>query len=180
MASFSHGGRGACSRDRLCPLLPSREGGLFPRSPLLPSPLAGGGLFPRSPLLPSPLAGEGPVPVIVFAPFSPCGRRVGDEGALADGTAGAVQGARAWPSTGFRLPFGLGRVTLERPKVTKGLFPHQSDRFAVALGSVTRSDGAPQMGHPCPAAAAPSSLMALLTLCLPLGGLEGDQYRARV
>ena len=24
--------------------------------------------------------GEGPTPVIVFAPFSPCGRRVGDEG----------------------------------------------------------------------------------------------------
>ena len=46
-----------------------------------------------------------------LAPFSPCGRRVGDEGALADGTAGAVQDARAGPSTGFRPPFGLGRVT---------------------------------------------------------------------
>ena len=100
--------------------------------------------------------------------------------ALDLGTAGAVQDARAGPSTGFRPPFGLGRVTLERPKVTKGLLPRQSDRFAAALGSVTRSDGAPQMGHPCPAAAAPSSLMALLTLCLPLGGLEGDQYRARL
>ena len=31
--------------------------------------------------------------------------------ALALGTAGAVQDARAWPSTGFRPPFGLGRVT---------------------------------------------------------------------
>ena len=31
--------------------------------------------------------------------------------ALYLGTAGAVQDARAWPSTGFRPPFGLGRVT---------------------------------------------------------------------
>ncbi|MNQ53806.1 hypothetical protein D3C85_678540 [compost metagenome] len=60
-------------------------------------------------------------------------------------------------------------------KVTKRkATPRQSDRFAVALGSVARSGGPPQMGHPCPAAAAPSSLMALLTLFPPLGGLEGE------
>ncbi|KUE79701.1 hypothetical protein ATO46_18480 [Aeromonas schubertii] len=47
-------------------------------------------------------------------------------------------------------------------EVTKKALPRQSDRYAVALGSVARSDGPPQMGHPCPAAAAPSSLMALL------------------
>ena len=48
---------------------------------------------------------------LMHSAFSPCGRRVGDEGALADGTAGAVKDARAWPSTGFRPTFGLGRVT---------------------------------------------------------------------
>ncbi|KUE79612.1 hypothetical protein ATO46_06215 [Aeromonas schubertii] len=58
-------------------------------------------------------------------------------------------------------------------EVTKKAFPRQSDRYAVALGSGTRSGGPPQMGHPCPAAAAPSSLMALLTLRPPLGGLQG-------
>ena len=33
---------------------------------------------------------------------------------------------------------------------------------------------------PVPTAATPSSLMASLTLPLTLGGLEGDQYRARL
>ncbi len=127
--------------------------------------------------------------------------------------AGAVQDARAWPSTGFRPPFGLGRVTLERPKVTKGLLPHQSAGFASPLRSEPTSDGPPQtvlwptpsiasakarFEHPCsraksgsscarpdpiwplPAAATPSSLMASLTLPLPLGGLKGDQYRAHL
>ena len=60
-------------------------------------------------------------------------------------TAGAAQDARAWPSAGFRPPFGLGRVTLERPKVTKGLFPRQSAGFASVLGSEPTSDGPPQM-----------------------------------
>lgn len=59
-------------------------------------------------------------------------------------TAGAVQDARAWPSTGFRPPFGLGRVTLERPKVTKGLLPRQSAGFASPLRSEPTSDGPPQ------------------------------------
>ena len=123
----------------------------------------------------------------------------------------AVQDARPLASKGFRPPFGLGRVTLERPalfkKCTKGLLPRQSDRCAVALGSGARSDGPPQTAlwpspsmasakarfehpvlapnrvelrspfpdlAPVPAAAAPSSLMALLTLLLPLGGLEGE------
>ena len=36
----------------------------------------------------------------------------------------AVQDARPLASKGFRPPFGPGRVTLERPKVTKGLLPH--------------------------------------------------------
>lgn len=57
--------------------------------------------------------------------------------ALYLGTAGAVQDARAGPSTGFRPPFGLGRVTLERPKVTKGLLPRQAVRCADTLGSAT-------------------------------------------
>lgn len=61
----------------------------------------------------------------------------------------AVQDARPLASTGFRPPFGLGRVTLERPKVTKGLLPRQSDRYAVSLGSGARSDGPPQTAHPC-------------------------------
>ena len=60
-------------------------------------------------------------------------------------TAGAVQDARAWPSTGFRPPFGLGLVTLERPKVTKGLLPRQSAGFASALGPEPTSDGPPQV-----------------------------------
>lgn len=86
----------------------------------------------------------------------------------------AVQDVRPLDSKGFRPPFGPGRVTLERPKVTKGLLPRQSDRYAVSLGSGTRSDGLPQTAIPVPAASAPSSLMALLTLLLPLGGLEGE------
>ena len=98
---------------------------------------------------PSPMAGDGLVPMIVFAPCSPCGRRVGDEGVFTAGTAGAVQDARAWPSTGFRPPFGLGRVTLERPKVTKGLLPRQSAGFASPLSSEPTSDGLPQTAHPC-------------------------------
>ncbi len=53
------------------------------------------------------------------------------------------------PSTGFRLPFGLGRVTLERPKVTKGLLPRQSAGFASPLRSESTSDGPPQTAHPC-------------------------------
>ncbi len=69
--------------------------------------------------------------------------------ALYLGTAGAVQDARAWPSRGFRPPFGLGRVTLERPKVTKGLLPRQSAGFASALGPEPTSGGPPQMAHPC-------------------------------
>jgi len=64
-------------------------------------------------------------------------------------TAGAVQDARAGPSTGFRPPFGLGRVTLERPKVTKGLLPRESAGFASALGPEPTSDGPPQTAHPC-------------------------------
>ena len=61
----------------------------------------------------------------------------------------AMQDARALPSTGFRPPFGLGRVTLERPKVTKGLLPRQTARFAGSLVSSNGADGAPQTAHPC-------------------------------
>lgn len=60
-----------------------------------------------------------------------------------------MQDARARPSKGFRPPFGLGRVTLERPKVTKSLFPRQTARFAGSLVSSNGSDGAPQTAHPC-------------------------------
>ncbi len=91
-------------------------------------------------------------------------------------TAGTVQDARAGPSTGFRPPFGLGRVTLERPalfkKCTKGLLPRQSAGFASALGPEPTSDGPPQTAlwptpsmasakarfeHPCPRAKSGSS-----------------------
>ena len=60
-----------------------------------------------------------------------------------------MQDARALPSKVFRPPFGLGRVTLERPKVTKGLLPRQTTRFAGSLVSSNGSDGAPQTAHPC-------------------------------
>ena len=61
----------------------------------------------------------------------------------------AMQDARALSSKGFRPPFGLGRVTFERPKVTKSLFPRQTARFAGSLVSSNGSDGAPQTAHPC-------------------------------
>ena len=60
-----------------------------------------------------------------------------------------MQDARALPSKGFRPPFGLGRVTLERPKVTKSLFPRQTARFAGSLVLSNGSDGASQTAHPC-------------------------------
>ena len=61
----------------------------------------------------------------------------------------AVQDARLLASTGFRPPFGPGRVTLERPKVTKGLFPRQAVRFADSLASFIGSDGSPHTANPC-------------------------------
>ncbi len=132
------------------------------------------GSSPRLPLPPSPIAGEGPFLVIVFAPFSPCGRRVGDEGALADGTAGAVQDARAGPSTGFRPPFGLGRVTflcVAKEKSPKERPPPP----------IRPLRGCPQFrANVGRAAADGTSLMASLTLPLTLGGLEGDQNRAHL
>ena len=57
----------------------------------------------------------------------------------------------ALPSTGFRPLFGPGRVTLERPKVTKGLLPRQAVRFADSLAYFIGSDGAPHTAHPCAA-----------------------------
>ncbi len=58
--------------------------------------------------------------------------------------------ASASPSTRFRPPFGLGRVTLERPKVTKGLLP----RLFARLTSGT-------FGSPsCPTACADGLSMA--------------------
>ena len=54
-------------------------------------------------------------------------------------------------SKGVRPPCGLWRVTLERPKVTKGLLPWQTARDAVTLGSLSGSDVAPHTAHPCAA-----------------------------
>ncbi|MNS83293.1 hypothetical protein D3C72_1170770 [compost metagenome] len=76
----------------------------------------------------------------------------GDEGALADGTADAVLDARAGPSTGFRPPFGLGRVTflcVAKEKSPKERPPRQSAGFASPLGPEPTSDGPPQTAHPC-------------------------------
>ncbi len=58
----------------------------------------------------------------------------------------AVQDARPLASTGFRPPFGPGRVTLERPKVTKGLLPHlfarlTSGSFGSPACPTARADG---------------------------------------
>ncbi|RSM32936.1 hypothetical protein C5B77_05955 [Aeromonas salmonicida] len=58
----------------------------------------------------------------------------------------AVQDARPLASKGFRPPFGLGRVTLERPKVTKGLLPHlfarlTSGSFGSPACPTARADG---------------------------------------
>jgi len=60
-----------------------------------------------------------------------------------------MQDARALPSKGFRHRYAAWRVTLERPKVTKGLLPRQTARFAGSLVSFNGSDGAPQTAHPC-------------------------------
>ena len=80
---------------------------------------------------------------------------------------------------GFRPPFGLGRVTLERPKVTKSLLPRQAARLlrvssSHSLGRTERR----RWYIPVPTAAAPSSLTALLTHRARLGALEADQNRA--
>ena len=96
----------------------------------------------------------------------------------------AVQDARPLASKGFRPPFGLGRVTLERPalfkKCTKGLLPRQSDRYAVALGSGARSAGTTQTAlwpspsmasakvrfeHPCSRAKSGRAMLALARFC---------------
>jgi len=56
----------------------------------------------------------------------------------------AMQEARSVPSTGFRRRYAAWRVTLERPKVTKGLLPRQTARFAGSLLSSNGSDGSLQ------------------------------------
>lgn len=58
----------------------------------------------------------------------------------------ATQDTRAPPSTGFRPPFGPRRVTLERPKVTKGLLPRlfarlTSGTFGSSSCPTARADG---------------------------------------
>ena len=92
----------------------------------------------------------------------------------------AVQDARPLASTGFRPPFGLGRVTFERPKVTKSLFPRQTARFAGSLVSSNGSDGAPQtalwptpslalakarLEPPCSRAKSGRAVLALIRFC---------------
>ena len=147
--------------------LSQRERGSFPRQSLPLNLLVREGLFPRSSLLPSPLAGEG------------LGMRGGLLMVSGLAAAGTVQDARAWPSTGFRPPFGLGRVTflcVAKEKSPKERPPPPSrPPSAGFLASLFGSGGAPQMVHPIPTAAAPSSLTALLTHRVRLGGLEGDQ-----
>lgn len=80
-----------------------------------------------------------------------------------------MQDARALPSTGFRLPFGLGRVTLERPlslaNNTKCLLPRQTARFAGSLVSSNGPDGAPQTAlWPTPSMASPKPASNILVL----------------
>jgi len=58
----------------------------------------------------------------------------------------ATQDTRAPPLTEFRPPFGLGRMTLERPKVTKGLLPRlfarlTSGTFGSSSCPTARADG---------------------------------------
>ncbi|WP_368165689.1 hypothetical protein, partial [Aeromonas sp. R9-1] len=64
-------------------------------------------------------------------------RRMGREAFLLDGVSPAL---RAWASD-----FLLAQ------EVTKKAFPHQSDRYAVSLGSVARSDGPPHTARSCAA-----------------------------
>ncbi len=63
----------------------------------------------------------------------------------------ASQSLRDCRYAGFRPPCGLWRVTLERPKVTKGLLPRQAVRCADALGSLSGSDVPPHMARSCAA-----------------------------
>ena len=81
-----------------------------------------------------------------------------------------MQDTRALPSTGFRHRCAAWRVTLERPKVTKGLIPHL---FALLrrVPSVQAKGLAERRRRyiTVPPASAPSSMTALLTLCPYLG-----------
>ena len=95
-------------------------------------------------------------------------RRAGCEAVGLDGVSPAL---RAWASN-FSLR-GQRKVTKRKatpanPTATRFL----SDKVQ---GRTDRR----RRHIPVPAASAPSSLMALLTLPLPLGGLEGDQDRVR-
>src|SRR5690606_10747809 len=85
-----------------------------------------------------------------------------------------MQDTRALPSTGFRHRCAAWRVTLERPKVTKGLIPHL---FALLrrVPSVQAKGLAERRRRyiPVPPASAPSSMTALLTLCPHLGEQQG-------
>jgi hypothetical protein len=174
--------------------------GLVPEIVLLPSPLAGEGpvpvivfapfspagegLFPRSSLLSSPLVGEGPVPEIVFAPFSPCGRRVGDEGGFGSwhGWRRAGREGRALDRVSPALRAGASNFSLRgQRKVTKRkATPANPLASPVPSDQSQRRTGRRRRHIPVPTAATPLFLMALLTLCLSPGGLEGEQYRARL
>ena len=85
-----------------------------------------------------------------------------------------MQDTRIPSSTGFRRRCAAGRVTLERPKVTKGLLPRL---FALLrrVPSVQVKGRAERRRRyiPVPPASAPSSMTALLTLCPHLGEQEG-------
>ena len=96
-----------------------------------------------------------------------------------------MQGTRTPSSTGFRRRCAAWRVTLERPKVTKGLIPHL---FALLrrVPSVQAKGLAERRRRyiPVPPASAPSSMTALLTLCPHLGEQQGatanPQHRGRL
>ena len=96
-----------------------------------------------------------------------------------------MQDTRTPSSTGFRRRCAAWRVTLERPKVTKGLIPHL---FALLrrVPSVQAKGLAERRRRyiPVPPASAPSSMTALLTLCPHLGEQQGatpnPQHRGRL
>jgi len=69
-------------------------------------------------------------------------------------------------SKGFRPPFGLERVTLERPKVTKGLLPHFFARLRRVPSAHPHVRRHAPTGHPWPGATRSTSCLATWTSVL--------------
>ena len=80
--------------------------------------------------------GEGPTPVIVFAPFSPCGRRVGDEG--------FVNGFGSWH--GWRR---AGREGWALDRVSPALRAWASDFSLRGQRKVTKRKATPACSPSC-------------------------------